>query len=90
MKVGTILYTRDGRKIGNAIILEERDCHFQIYNSLFANKQYKIKTDFGNVTWMTDYEISRFFHIYSPYFSHRYPSNIKRWMLAKAKLFFKF
>lgn len=51
MKVNTILYTKDGRLIGNAIIIEETD------------KFNVIKTDYGNVCILTDDEIINLFHI---------------------------
>jgi hypothetical protein len=90
MKVGTILYTKDGRKIGNAIVLKEKDWWEEYAGISFVMKVNKVKTDFGNVIWLTDIEISQLFYTYSRGFSSRYSPNVLRWVLAKAKLFFKF
>lgn len=48
---GTLLYTRDGRKIGNAIVLQVED------------DGIKIKTSFGNVRTLTEGELVASFHI---------------------------
>ncbi|MES3018217.1 MAG: hypothetical protein V4721_10580 [Bacteroidota bacterium] len=47
---GSVLRTRDGRVVGNAII----DGHEGVYNL--------IKTDFGNLIRLTDDEVKELFH----------------------------
>jgi len=49
--VNTVLHTKDGRKIGNAIIIGKDD------------KYNIIKTDYGNECQFTDDEIKECFHI---------------------------
>ncbi len=51
LKIGTVLCTRDGRKIGNGIILDV-DKPF-----------YVIKTDFGNIIRLTKREIKELFRV---------------------------
>jgi len=82
MKNGTQLYTRDGRKCGNAIILRE-------YNQEKYNyKGYVVKTDFGHVMKLTETEIKQFF--YDPEESETYSKeSVLGWMWAKARLFFE-
>ena len=49
--VNTVLHTKDGRKIGNAIIIDKDD------------KYNIIKTDYGNECKFTDEEITEYFYI---------------------------
>jgi len=49
--INTVLHTKDGRKIGNAIITGKDD------------KYNIIKTDYGNECKFTDEEIKKHFHI---------------------------
>ena len=49
--VNTVLHTKDGRKIGNALIIDKDDN----YNI--------IKTDYGNECKFTDNEIDEYFYI---------------------------
>jgi hypothetical protein len=49
--VNTVLHTKDGRQIGNSIIISKDD------------KYNIIKTDYGNECKFTDEEIKEFFYI---------------------------
>ena len=51
LDINTILHTRDGRKIGNAIIIG-REGYF-----------WKVKTDYGNEITLTSEDIDDFFYI---------------------------
>ena len=51
MKINTVLHTKDGRKIGNAIVIGN------------ANGLNTIKTDYGTELKLTDKEIFEFFYI---------------------------
>ncbi len=54
MKVNQLLQTKDGRKIGNAIIVKDNG------NQL----NYNIKTDYGNeIKNITEKEIKQYFYI---------------------------
>jgi len=50
-EVGTQLCTRDGRKIGNAVLIDARDDDY-----------YVIRTDIGNKVGLTLEEIKRYFY----------------------------
>lgn len=82
MQRGTILYTKNGSIIGNAIVLK----NIYAYGIQFI----RIKTDFGNILNLTLGEIDAFF--YTEYNSDIYfeQQSISHWMWAKFKLFFKF
>jgi len=56
LPVGTVLCTRDGRNVGNGIILK-RD-----YSNYFG-VVYAVKTDFGNLIFLTREEINSMFYI---------------------------
>lgn len=49
--INTILHTKDGRKIGNAIVISNEG----IYNN--------VKTDYGNEVRLTDREIDELFYV---------------------------
>ncbi len=49
--VNTILHTKDGRKIGNGIIVQ------------YKNGFWKIRTDYGNIVTMTIQELESTFYI---------------------------
>ena len=51
LKTNTILHTKDGRKIGNAIIIGKEGDY------------WLVKTDYGNVTRLTTEEIHELFYI---------------------------
>jgi hypothetical protein len=57
MEEGIILFTKDGRKIGNAIVIQER-----LWENFCDFNSYKIKTDFGNICWLTEDEIDELFY----------------------------
>lgn len=57
--IGTILCTKDGRKIGNGIVVDVLT--FPIGYILYTS--YLIKTDFGNIVPMTALQIDRQFYI---------------------------
>lgn len=57
MEINTILKTRDGRKIGNAIII---DVVRKPYTE--NDRLYVIKTDYGNIAEFTELEINEFYH----------------------------
>lgn len=49
--INTILHTKDGRRIGNAIVTGRIDFH------------WKVKTDYGNETFLTTEDIEKYFYI---------------------------
>lgn len=55
LQVNTLLSTRDGRDIGNAIVTAILD--------RTSKRRYRIKTDYGNVSVLHREEIEVFFHI---------------------------
>jgi len=55
MERGTLLHTKDGRKIGNAIIVEQA--------SRESGPVFRIETDFGNKAVLTFDEIESVFFI---------------------------
>jgi hypothetical protein len=62
--INSILYTKDGRRIGNAIVTNIEP---QIIN-VFDDKEefytiYTLKTDYGNIVKLIDKEIKRCFRI---------------------------
>jgi hypothetical protein len=54
IKVNTILKTKDGRQVGNAIVIEE-----------FIEHYWEIKTDYGNTMVLNENEIREMFYIES-------------------------
>lgn len=76
MDVGKLLCTKDGRKIGNAIIIG----YEAPYN--------RIKTDFGNIATMTDNEIEEFFYTEREEFPN-HPDSVSDWFQGRIELFFK-
>lgn len=50
-EINTILYTKDGRNVGNAIIVERK------------GKQHRLKTDYGNTLILSYNEINELFYI---------------------------
>jgi len=59
LRINTILHTKDGCKIGNAIIIDKND----EYNV--------VKTDYGNVVKLTDKEVFDYFHIRNTSTTHK-------------------
>jgi len=57
--IGLILYTKDGRNIGNAIIIYYKD------------NIYTLKTDFGNIVHFSYQEIIDWFYLSKDGFEHR-------------------
>lgn len=49
--INTILHTKDGSYVGNAIVTEKR------------GREWQITTDYGNKLWMTREEIDKYFKI---------------------------
>lgn len=56
LDINTILHTKNGYVIGNAIIIEIKN------SSLLKEKIYKILTDYGNESKLTEKEIKEYFH----------------------------
>jgi hypothetical protein len=56
IKVGTVLHTKDGRVVGNAVVIETT-------TSLFCETIYTIKTDFGNIINLTLFDIWDMFYV---------------------------
>ena len=84
MKVGTVLATRDGRRIGNAVIIGIRK--FPI-NDKETGRIYRLKTDFGNVLDLYAYEIYENFYFPTHFLYQK--QTVKRWMKARFDLFWK-
>lgn len=63
LRVNQVLYTRDGRIIGNAIIIEK-----------FTNNGWTIKTDYGNEVILGEKEIKKLFFVEDekPNNTHKY------------------
>ena len=57
--IGTRLCTRDGRKIGNGIVVDV--ITFPIGYTSFTS--YLVKTDFGNMVAMNEYQLSNQFFV---------------------------
>ena len=55
LEEGTVLYTKDGRKVGNAKIID-------IYSDLNYETFYVIRTDFGNHASLRLYELKDLFY----------------------------
>jgi hypothetical protein len=70
MNINTLLYTKDGRIIGNAIVTEK-----------LPDSKWKIKTDYGNEVILMEIEISPIFYIghehIDPYSSQYAEENIE-------------
>ena len=80
MKIGTVLLTKDGRRIGNAIILDRE-------LDVFTNKYtYTIKTDFGNVLKVSKLAIKSMFYIDESFDGKE---RLLDWLESKAKLLWK-
>lgn len=77
IKLGTILYTKDGRKIGNAIV---RDV---FYRSSSETVFYVLVTDFGNQVVFNFNEINESFYISKDI------QDYIDWLSAKLRLFNK-
>ncbi len=60
LEVNTVLYTKDGRRMGNAIIVRVETSMRKDYG---LKTIYHIKTDYGNDAKMTEGEIQNEFHI---------------------------
>ncbi len=56
MELNTILYTRDGRVIGNALVVDRQMDQGRVV-------AYKIVTDYGNTAVLTRVEIDRMFFV---------------------------
>lgn len=62
LSAGDVLYTRDGRKMGNARIISSE------FNDRLNCEVFTIRTDFGNTARLTAYEIADWFWAYRPEF----------------------
>lgn len=60
MKINTVLYTRNGRVIGNAIVVGHEKPRAGI-------SYYKVKTDYGNETVLSAGEIDSMFSVHGYY-----------------------
>lgn len=67
INIGTVLHTKDGRKVGNAIVVQTID------RGERPHPIHRILTDFGNEAWMTEREIRDLFHV-------RKNTSVKRWL----------
>lgn len=56
LKVNSILYTKDGRKIGNALIIATRNSEH------IKEKIYDAITDYGNTLSLTKREVKEYYH----------------------------
>ncbi|MEA3212451.1 MAG: hypothetical protein QOE70_5508 [Chthoniobacter sp.] len=72
MKKGTQLHTRDGRKVGNAIVTRRK-------RHPVLGRLYAIETDFGNTAKLTLRELHELFHVGKR-------TNLKRWRSDRAKI----
>jgi hypothetical protein len=61
IKLGTILFTKDGRKIGNAIVKTILYSDIETIEPIV--RAYEIETDFGNNLILTENEIRGFFRV---------------------------
>lgn len=63
LRSGLILYTKDGRKIGNAKIVSSKFYKFSKVKAIVSFIGYRIKTDFGNTTILTMEEMQTLFYL---------------------------
>lgn len=70
--IGLILYTKDGRNIGNAIIID------------YISNNYTLETDFGNIVHFSYQEIIDWFYLGKDGFEHRV--NICDWKFDRINL----
>lgn len=68
MKIGTLLATRDGRRLGNGIVIDIKELGLP-----WGCTSYHIKTDFGNTVKLTIQELQEAF--YEPIWI----SNVENW-----------
>jgi len=61
MKLNTVLHTKNGKFIGNAIIV-----------SVTETENYLIKTDYGNVLSLNVSDIKKYFNIGEVSVTHKY------------------
>lgn len=54
LEVGTILFTKDGREIGNAIVTD--------VEMTSTGERFLIKTDYGSVAMLSQKELGDLFH----------------------------
>jgi len=78
METGTVLLTKDGRKVGNAIVLRMETSYGLTYNV--------VKTDFGNIIKLKDSEIRELFYIDVPRVSEH---SLSSWMEDRARLLYR-
>jgi hypothetical protein len=67
---GVTLMTKDGRTIGNAIVIKETEPSSEAMKDFIRNtgqKLWLIETDFGNRAKLTDNEINEWFHLGYPH-----------------------
>jgi len=63
LQVNTILYTKDGRKTGNAIVVSDLKNQNQLELDLSLGSAYIIKSDYGTEGILYEKEIREMFYI---------------------------
>jgi hypothetical protein len=81
---GVTLMTKDGRTIGNAIVIREIEpiTTMADYLKKTGQKLWLIETDFGNQVQYTDREIGEFFNL-------GFQQNYTRWLEARSEALWK-
>lgn len=75
LQIGQHLFTKDGRKVGNALIVGMKDDLFQI------------ETDFGNGgSWLSRQEIDGWWHTEGLQMGHPMISSVERWRSDRLEL----
>lgn len=80
-RTGLILYTKDGRKFGNAIVLRINLIASTTTSILTGTANIVFETDFGNVVTLNTSNIEDYFYIIP-----ENVQNIDEWRKAKVKL----
>lgn len=92
---GTRLLTKDGRKLGNAIVIHE----YIVDDTQYEGKEpepkiWVIETDFGNIIRMNENQINDLWYINEPceieiMMGEEGGGNLQRWMLDRERLITK-
>ncbi len=78
IEVGKRLYTKDGRKVGNGIVVGKHKHSFSNLGDV-----WKVETDFGNMMALTNTELIEFYHLdYEPE-PGPYKHSLEKWMEAR-------
>lgn len=80
IEAGKRLFTKDGRKVGNGIVVGELD-----HNLEGLGEVWVVETDFGNVLRLTVTELSEFYHLSWAVPEGPYPHSLDEWRESRLK-----